>query len=92
MFLSVDPYMRAYVGRLRPGITMIGGQVAKVVDSKNSDYPIGAHVWGHFGWRNKTVFNVKEYANDENALVPYVLPSFGNLPLSLGIGALGMPG
>lgn len=29
LFLSVDPYMRAYVDRLQIGQVMIGGQVAK---------------------------------------------------------------
>lgn len=29
IFLSVDPYMRAYVDRLQIGQVMIGGQVAK---------------------------------------------------------------
>lgn len=92
MYLSVDPYMRAFAMRLEPGITMIGGQVAKVLESNSPDYEVGSHVWGHLGWRNKTVFNVKEFLNDESALPPYVLPSIGDLPLSLGIGALGMPG
>lgn len=45
---------------------------------------------GSFGWRSHTVFN----PNDNHDLVmrPYVLPSFGKLPLSLGVGLLGMPG
>lgn len=29
VFLSVDPYMRAYMDRYEVGVTMIGGQVAK---------------------------------------------------------------
>lgn len=29
LYLSVDPYMRAYMERYPVGITMIGGQVAK---------------------------------------------------------------
>lgn len=92
IYLSVDPYMRAYMPQLPVGITMIGGQVAKIIDSKNEGYPIGEHIWGHLGWRNKTIFNPKSMEGDKNAKLPYVLPSFGSLPLSLGIGALGMPG
>lgn len=62
----------------------------RVIESKNANYPVGAHVCGSFGWRTHTVFNT----NDGNNLGmrPYVLPSLGNLPLSLGLGLLGMPG
>lgn len=35
MFLSIDPYMRAYVYRLEKGSTMIGSQVAKWVLSES---------------------------------------------------------
>lgn len=64
--------------------------VCRVTESKNANYPVGAYVCGSFGWRTHTVFNPK----DDNNLVmrPYVLPSFGDLPLSLGLGHLGMPG
>ncbi|KAG4075639.1 hypothetical protein HA402_003464 [Bradysia odoriphaga] len=89
LFLSVDPYMRAYVDRLQIGQVMIGGQVAKVVDSKNPNYKVGDNIFGQLGWRTHTVFNP---STDANLLPPYVLPSFGDLPLSLAIGALGMPG
>lgn len=30
VYLSVDPYMRAYMPQMPVGITMIGGQVAKL--------------------------------------------------------------
>lgn len=29
IYLSVDPYMRAFTERIQTGVTMIGGQVAK---------------------------------------------------------------
>lgn len=32
-FLSVDPYMRPYMEQYPTGVTMIGGQVAKYVQS-----------------------------------------------------------
>jgi len=89
LFLSVDPYMRAYVDRLQIGQVMIGGQVAKVLDSKNPNYKIGDNIFGQLGWRTHTIFNP---SSDGSSLPPYVLPSFGDHPLSLGIGALGMPG
>lgn len=29
----------------------------RVTKSKNSDFPVGVHVFGLFGWRTRTVFN-----------------------------------
>jgi len=85
-YLSVDQYMRAYMDRYPLGVTMIGGQVGRVVDSKSEQFPKGANVFGQFGWRTHTIFNATE--NKE----PYILPPFGDHPLSLGLGTLGMPG
>lgn len=51
---------------------------------------MGAHVYGVFGWRTHTIFNPKD--TDGHLIKPYVLPDFGNLPLSLAVGYLGMPG
>ena len=39
---------------------------------------------GNFGWRTHTI------SDNESEL--YVLPDFDKLPLSLGVGVLGMPG
>lgn len=57
----------------------------RIIESKNSQYPVGKHVLGDFGWRTYTISNGK----DKDATL---LPEMGNLPLSLGIGVLGMPG
>lgn len=61
-----------------------------MIESKNTDYPVGAYVCGSFGWRTHTVFNPNNAS--DLAMRPYVLPPFGDLPLSLGLGHLGMPG
>ncbi|XP_058831166.1 prostaglandin reductase 1-like [Topomyia yanbarensis] len=87
VFLSVDPYMRPYMLQYPVGSVMIGGQIAKVLESKHPKYPVGSFVCGNFGWRTHTVCNP-----DEGELKPYVLPDFGKEPLSLGLGVLGMPG
>ena len=42
LWLSVDPYMRPYVARYQPPITMIGQAVFKVLESKNKDFPEGS--------------------------------------------------
>lgn len=88
-FLSVDPYMRPYMASYPAGSLMIGGQVAKVTASRNAAYPVGAYVFGNFGWRTHTLVNPDKGPDDSK---PYVLPSFGKHPRSLGVGVLGMPG
>lgn len=87
-YLSVDPYMRPYMSRFPVGSLMIGGQVAKIVESKNSKFPVGAKIFGQFGWRTHTVCNPDKSQSDK----PYLLPDFGTLPASLALGVLGMPG
>lgn len=44
---------------------------------------------GSFGWRTHTIFNPQ---TEKVSTPSYVLPSFGDLPISLALGTLGMPG
>lgn len=62
--------------------------MGKVIDSKNASFPVGSSIFGQFGWRTHTVCNPETMKKDQ----PYLLPSFGNLPTSLALGVLGMPG
>jgi len=89
-YLSVDPYMRAYMIAYPVGVQMIGGQVAKIIESKNPRFPAGSSMFGEFGWRTLTISNPDK--PNHVHLKPYLLPNFGNLPKSLGLGYLGMPG
>lgn len=91
-YLSVDPYMRPYVARFPSGITMIGSQVAKIVESKNPDFPVGKRIVGSFGWRTHTIVNPKATKSEAALIQSYILPDIGDLPPSLGLGVLGMPG
>lgn len=92
-YLSVDPYMRPYVLQFPLGITMIGSQVAKIIESKNSNYPVGKRIVGHFGWRTHTVVNPNTFSELQlTGPKPYLLPDMGDLSPSLALGALGMPG
>lgn len=92
-YISVDPYMRVYVQRLPVGTTMIGAQVAKIIESKHPDYPVGKRIVGYFGWRTHTIVNPKTDESDKILMQsPYILPDIGDLPSSLGVGMLGMPG
>lgn len=93
LFLSVDPYMRAVSSKLPTGITMIGAQVARVKESKHPDFKVGDNVVGQFGWRTHTVANPDEVVSGFGEKSrPYILPDFGDVPLSTALGVLGMPG
>ncbi|KAG5327671.1 PTGR1 reductase, partial [Pseudoatta argentina] len=90
-YLSVDPYMRPYVQNVSLGVTMIGSQVAKIVESKNPAFPVGKRIVGNLGWRTHTIINPKteDQFFKQNT---YLLPDIDDLPSSLGLGMLGMPG
>ncbi|KAG5308246.1 PTGR1 reductase, partial [Acromyrmex insinuator] len=81
-YFSVDPYMRPYVRRYPLGITMLGTQIAKIVESKNPAFPIGKKIVGNMGWRTHTIVNpkFKDRVFQEH---PYLLPDIGDLPSSL---------
>ncbi|KAF7405270.1 hypothetical protein HZH66_004176 [Vespula vulgaris] len=92
-YLSVDPYMRPYILQFPLGITMIGCQVGKIIESKNPDYPVGKRIVGYFGWRTHTIVNMKLLPELElTSQKPYLLPEIGDLSPSLSLGVLGMPG
>lgn len=91
VYLSVDPYMRAYVHKLREGDTMIGYQVAKIIQSKHKEFPINKYVIGDFGWQTHSISNGINTSGD---MLPYpsLIPDIGSLPLSLTLGILGTTG
>ena len=100
-FLSVDPYMRPYTMSMTPPFTMIGGQVAQVIDSKNAKYPKGSYVVGQLGWRSLTVVQPSSIAIDKDAPESFrrskvemleLIPDLGDLPRSYALGVCGMPG
>lgn len=83
LYLSVDPYMRPFVSdRAKVGDTMIGEQIARVIESKNSQHPVGTIVRTHAGWRTHTV----------TSKLTRHMPELGDLPLSTALGVVGMPG
>ncbi|CAO1406231.1 unnamed protein product [Diamesa hyperborea] len=88
IYFGVNAGVRAYMNLFPVGCKMIGGQIAKILESKNADYPTGSLVFGKFGWRTHTVVNPSKI--EKNAT--YLLPDFQGLPISLGDGCLGMPG
>lgn len=86
VYLTVDPYMRvgAETGNA-VGNTLFGEQLAKVIVSKNAKYPVGSIVRMRAGWRTHTLVKDAEKEIQRSA-------EMGDLPLSLMLGAMGMPG
>ncbi|NP_001076171.1 prostaglandin reductase 1 [Oryctolagus cuniculus] len=85
LFLSVDPYMRLGSKRLKEGDTMMGQQVARVVESKNPAWPVGTLVLAHSGWASHSI-------SDGQQLEKLLTEWPDTLPLSLALGTVGMPG
>lgn len=88
---SVDPYNRAYSKMLPDGAPMIGFQVSKVIESKNSEYPVGTVLLTHAGWRTHSVHDAtgQDVFSMVNKIPPEILSKF---PTTYFVGALGMPG
>ena len=88
-YISTDPYMRSFANKKLTPYEQFGFQVGKVVESKNPEYPVTMNVVSHSGWRDYVVLNGEP--DDIFNIKPYD-PQVGDLPLSLAVGALGMPG
>jgi NADPH-dependent curcumin reductase CurA len=89
LFMSVDPYMRgrmndvkSYVPPFQIGQPLEGGAVGEVVESRAEGMKPGQIVLSNRGWREHFVADARE--------LRVVDP--GIKPLSLYLGALGMPG
>lgn len=91
-YLSVDPYMRAYIMGYKLPTDMIGGQVAKIIASRNENYPVGKYVTGSFGWRTHSVLDPKKPPGASHLQPLTIIPDISPYPVSLALGILGMPG
>lgn len=85
LFFSVDPYMRVVSKRLKEGDMMMGGQVARVIESKNPAFPTGTIVVALSGWTTHSI-------SDGQGLEKLPAEWPDSLPLSLALGTVGMPG
>ncbi|XP_075977903.1 prostaglandin reductase 1-like [Anticarsia gemmatalis] len=90
-YMSIDPYQRMKLGNKYP-CDMIGGQVAKIIASRNSEYPEGTWVMGHFGWRTHTISKPENEKFCMQKPFLYKLPDFEDLPVSLALGVCGRVG
>ena len=89
LFMSVDPYMRgrmndaaSYVAPFELDRPLDGGAVGEVVESRSAAFKPGDAVLSNYGWR-------EYFVAPASALRPL---SREFQPLSLYLGALGMPG
>ena len=89
LYLSVDPYMRgrmnaakSYAPSVEIGELMVGGGVARVVESKNPSYEVDDVVNLQMGWQ--------EYAVSNGEGLRKIDPQVA--PVSTALGVLGMPG
>jgi len=89
LWISVDPYQRIYTQKYPIGATVIAFQVAKVLQSRHPNFKEGALVSVTAGWQTKAVVKPDDA---ESLSVCLVLPEFGDVSLSMGVGAVGMPG
>jgi prostaglandin reductase 1 len=86
LYLSLDPYYRLFP--VKEGLP--GEQVARIIESKASSYPVGSLVCAHAGWRSKTIIDVSKPLRF--GLKVELIDEVKGLSPSLWIGALGMPG
>ncbi|MEM9938887.1 MAG: NADP-dependent oxidoreductase [Pseudomonadota bacterium] len=91
VFNSVDPGTRSrlsggdsYAAALPLGKPVDGFSVGIVDQSENADYPIGTRVFCAGGWRTHSIQTGKGFIG--------TVPNAVQLPLSLWIGVLGVPG
>lgn len=93
-YLSLDAYVRPLTLFMPLGATVPGIQVAKIIESRNLMYPKGRRVVAFLGWRTHTVFN-PDYTEGFNMIQhrTYTWPDDSyDLPASLALGVLGLPG
>jgi len=90
-YLSIDPYMRgrmnegvSYAAPAKIGSPMTGETIGIVVESKSKLYEIGDKVCAHKGWQT--------YIRAKDTDLDLTKVNDRDLPLSLFLGTLGMPG
>lgn len=89
MYYSVDPYMRgrmndtkSYVPSFETGKPLIGGVVAKVIESKSEKFQVGDVITGNLPWRKKMIAAEKDIQKIDSTVAP----------ASYYLGILGMTG
>ena len=82
-WISLDPYMRGSMNeRVDIGETMIGETIGKVIESRSEKIPKGSLVLCKSGWQTQPIINAEHVSIIDSRIKP----------ISLSLGALGMPG
>jgi NADPH-dependent curcumin reductase CurA len=88
-YLSLDPYMRArmyeginYAENAKLGAPMVGSTVARVLESRNSDFREGDYVESWHGWQSHHISTGQGLRKIDPSIAP----------VSTALGVLGMPG
>lgn len=84
--------MRVYMLRYPVGSIMLGSQIGKIIESKNSNFPVGKKVIADVGWRSHTIINPFRCNAEYEFRKPKLLRDIEGLPMSLYLGMLGMTG
>lgn len=88
LYISIDPLQRVTPHKI--GSTVMGFQIAEIIESKNLKYPVGMKIIGLFGWRTYTIANGKgEWIGFPQC---YPIPNIKNVPLSSFLGTIGITG
>ena len=82
IYMSVDPYMRRYIGNVELGEPLEGGCVGQIAQSESDRFQVGDYVLGMLGWREYYVSSAEELTEIDPTIAP--IQSF--------VGAVGMPG
>lgn len=91
-FLSVDPYLRYRARQISVNSVMAGTSVCSVIESKNSKWPVGSYIVCQVGWRTHALVKSENLEKGDYISGSLPLPELQDLPKSLGLGILGMPG
>lgn len=89
VFISIDPFIRIHPQEV--GNVVMGQQVARILESKSEHYAVGNYIVGFFGWRTHTI-STPQLITPDHRLPEYLIKDMDDLPLSLPLGILGMPG
>ena len=94
LFITVDPYLRGVMSGLPVGYPIPSQQVAKVVESRDKEFPVGTTVLSRRGWCDYAKIRPKKEKEGAGQLFPEVEKALdiGDLSPSLLVGTCGMPG
>ncbi|KAK9886582.1 hypothetical protein WA026_017511 [Henosepilachna vigintioctopunctata] len=91
LYISVDPYQRAYPQKV--GSVVLGSQVARIIESKHPEFPVGKHVIAYYGWKTHHILDGTELKLSNLVTPPpMIIPDSLDVPLSYFLGVLGLTG